>query len=59
MERQAVLARFRTGLPARFEPATGDLRLHGALITADPVSGRAESIERVAVTSAMLEAWEA
>ena len=56
VERQAVIARFRTGLPARFEPATGDVRLHGALITADPITGRAASIERIAVTSAMLDA---
>jgi 2',3'-cyclic-nucleotide 2'-phosphodiesterase len=59
MDRQAVIARFRTGMPTRFEPATGDLRLHGALITVDPLTGRAESIERIAVTSAMLDAWEA
>jgi hypothetical protein len=58
MDRQSVIARFRTGLPARFEPAGGDIRLHGALITADPATGRAESIERVAVTSAMLDEWE-
>jgi metallophosphoesterase (TIGR00282 family) len=59
MDREGVIARFRTGMPARFEPATGDLRLHGALITADPETGRAASIERVAVTSAMLDAWAA
>jgi metallophosphoesterase (TIGR00282 family) len=58
MDRQSVIARFRTGLPARFEPAGGDVRLHGALITADPATGRAESIARVAVTSAMLDEWE-
>jgi metallophosphoesterase (TIGR00282 family) len=58
MDRQSVIARFRTGLPSRFEPASGDVRLHGALITADPASGRAKSIERVAVTSAMLDEWE-
>ena len=28
MERDGVIARFTTGLPARFEPATGDPRLH-------------------------------
>ncbi|MEZ5287882.1 MAG: TIGR00282 family metallophosphoesterase [Vicinamibacterales bacterium] len=36
VEREAVIARFRTGLPVRFEPATGDPRPNGALVTADP-----------------------
>jgi hypothetical protein len=58
MEREGVIARFRTGLPTRFEPATGDLRLHGVVVKADPETGRAQSIERIAVTSAMLDEWE-
>jgi metallophosphoesterase (TIGR00282 family) len=57
MDRQGVIARFRTGMPARFEPAGGDVRLHGAILTLDPTSGRATAIERVAVTSATLDAW--
>jgi metallophosphoesterase (TIGR00282 family) len=57
MDRQSVIARFRTGMPARFEPASGDVRLHGALITADPSTGRATAIERIAVTSDALETW--
>jgi calcineurin-like phosphoesterase len=57
MERESVIARFRTGLPTRFEPAAGDLRLHGAVVTADAETGRARSIDRIAVTSAMLEEW--
>jgi metallophosphoesterase (TIGR00282 family) len=57
MDRQGVIARFRTGMPARFEPASGDVRLHGALVTADPETGRATAIERVAVTSETLDAW--
>jgi len=31
----------------RYQPADGDLRLHGALIEVDPESGRALSIERI------------
>jgi metallophosphoesterase (TIGR00282 family) len=57
MDRQGVITRFRTGMPARFEPASGDVRLHGAVITVDPASGRATAIERVAVTSDVLDAW--
>jgi hypothetical protein len=47
--REAVIAKFRTGLPARFEPATGDPRLNGVLITADPETGRATAIERLSM----------
>lgn len=57
MDRQGVIARFRTGMPIRFEPASGDVRLHGALVKADPETGRAIAIERVAVTSEMVNAW--
>jgi hypothetical protein len=57
MDRQGVITRFRTGMPARFEPASGDVRLHGAVITADPATGRAMAIERVAVTSLTLDQW--
>jgi len=55
MDRTAVIARFVTGLPGRFEPATGDARLHGVTITTDPATGRATAIERVAVTEAQLQ----
>jgi hypothetical protein len=57
MDRDAVIARFRSGMPGRFEPATGDVRLHGAIVTADLVTGRATAIERIAVTRAEVDAW--
>ena len=47
MDKDAVIARFVSGLPARFETAGGDPRLNGALITVDPGTGRATAIERV------------
>jgi len=56
MDRTAVIARFVTGLPSRFDPAGGDARLHGALITADADTGRADAIERIALTEAALQA---
>ncbi len=56
MDKTAVIARFVTGLPGRFEPATGDLRLHGVTVTVDPGTGRATAIERVALTEAQLQA---
>ena len=54
MDRVAVIARFISGLPVRFEPASGDARLHGVTITADPVTGKATAIERVALTEEQL-----
>ena len=56
MDRTAVIARFMSGLPVRFEPATGDARLHGVAITADPITGKATAIERVALTEQQLQA---
>lgn len=50
MERDAVLRRFLTGLPARFEPASGDVRLMAVLIEVDEASGRALSIERISLS---------
>jgi 2',3'-cyclic-nucleotide 2'-phosphodiesterase len=56
MDRVGVLARFTTGLPARFEPATGDPRLHAVVITADDATGRALGIARVALSASELSA---
>ncbi|MSO35594.1 MAG: TIGR00282 family metallophosphoesterase [Acidobacteria bacterium] len=55
MDRVAVIARFVTGLPGRFEPATGDVRLHGVTVTTDPATGTALAIERVALTENQLK----
>lgn len=44
---EAILSRFLTGMPARFEIASGDVRLHGALLTLDPETGKALKIKRV------------
>jgi hypothetical protein len=49
MDRQAALARFLTLLPQRLTPATGDLRLNGAFLSVDPVSGHALSIRRLEI----------
>ncbi len=50
-EKAAALARFRTGLPNRFEPATGDPKLHAVVITADETTGKATDIERLSITA--------
>ena len=44
-----AIRRMRTGMPVRFETATGGVRLEGALVTCDPATGRASAIEPVRV----------
>jgi 2',3'-cyclic-nucleotide 2'-phosphodiesterase len=55
MDRTAVIARFTTGLPTRFETATGDPRLNGVTITVAPDTGKAIAIERIALTEDQLK----
>ena len=47
VEVAAALGKFLSAMPARFETATGNPRLNGALIEADEETGRATDIERV------------
>jgi hypothetical protein len=54
--RQAVLQRFLTALPQRFETATENPRLHGVVVVADEATGRASSIDRVSLSAANIEA---
>lgn len=54
MDKDAVIARFITALPARFESAAGDARLNGVLITADAATGKATAIERLSLSEAQL-----
>jgi 2',3'-cyclic-nucleotide 2'-phosphodiesterase len=49
MDKEAILKKYQDQLPARFEPATGNPILQAMLITADPETGRAASIERVTI----------
>jgi 2',3'-cyclic-nucleotide 2'-phosphodiesterase len=46
-ECEPALARFLTGLPSRFEPASGNPRLHGVVVAADESTGKATSITRL------------
>ena len=45
---ELAIHRMRTGMPVRFEPAEGDVRIEGALIECD-ATGRATAIEPVRV----------
>lgn len=55
MEREASLARFLNGMPSKFEPATGNPRLNGVVIGADPITGRATRITRINYSADDLE----
>jgi metallophosphoesterase (TIGR00282 family) len=55
VERSAVIQRFLTGLPQRFETATENPRLHGVVVSADETTGRATAIERVSLSSREIE----
>jgi calcineurin-like phosphoesterase len=55
VERSAVIQRFLTGLPQRFETATENPRLHGVIVSANEATGRAESIERLSLSARDIE----
>jgi 2',3'-cyclic-nucleotide 2'-phosphodiesterase len=55
VEKAAVIAKFLSGMPARFETASGDPRLNGVVVTADPATGLATAIDRVSLSTADLD----
>jgi metallophosphoesterase (TIGR00282 family) len=55
VDRSAILQRFLTGMPQRFETATENPRLNGIVVEADEKTGHALSIERVGVSQQELE----
>jgi metallophosphoesterase (TIGR00282 family) len=56
---EAALGRFLTGMPAKFEPANGPSRLNAVIVTADPATGRALSIERLNLSAQEVDALAA
>ena len=48
-KKDAVLERFLTQMPNKFDVAKGDIRLQGALITIDEKTGRSLGIERLSL----------
>ena len=55
MDKEAVIARFVTGLPSRFETASGDPRMNAVVITVDQATGRAQGIERLSLSEQELK----
>jgi metallophosphoesterase (TIGR00282 family) len=55
VEIDAALGRFLTALPAKFETATGNPRLHAVVVDADEQTGRATDIERLSLSADELQ----
>ena len=53
---ELALSRFVTGMPAKFEAATGPGRLNAVIVTADLATGKATAIERLNLSAADVEA---
>ena len=50
VEKAPVMQKFLSGMPTRFEAASGDPILHGVIVTADEASGKATGITRLSLT---------
>ena len=55
MEIAPALGRFLNGMPSKFEPATGNVRLNGVVVTADNRSGLATAVTRISYTEPQLD----
>jgi metallophosphoesterase (TIGR00282 family) len=55
MEREGALGRFLNAMPSKFEPATGNPRLNGVLVTADASTGLATRMTRLSYSADDLE----
>jgi metallophosphoesterase (TIGR00282 family) len=49
VQKDLIVQRFLSNMPSRFEPATEDVRLCGAIIDCDSETGRATKIERIMI----------
>ena len=47
VKKELVVGKFLNGMPVRFEPATGDVRLSAVVIDCDENTGKAREIERL------------
>ena len=47
VKKEQVVSKFLNGMPVRFEPATGDVRLCAVIIDCDDATGKARDIERL------------
>ena len=47
VKKELVVNKFLNGMPVRFEPATGDVRLCAVIVDCDETTGKARDIERL------------
>jgi metallophosphoesterase (TIGR00282 family) len=47
VKKELVVGKFLNGMPVRFEPATGDVRLCAVVVDCEENTGKARSIERI------------
>ena len=47
VKKELIVGKFLNGMPVRFEPATGDVRLCAVVIDCDKDTGKARKIERL------------
>jgi 2',3'-cyclic-nucleotide 2'-phosphodiesterase len=50
VQKEMIIARFLNNMPARFEAATGDVRLCAVVVDCDELTGHARKIERLMVS---------
>ena len=56
---EPALRRFVTGMPSRFDTASGDVRLNAVVVTVETSTGLAHAIERVSVSTEDVETMAA
>jgi calcineurin-like phosphoesterase len=59
VDRSAIIARFLTARPQRFETATENPRLNAVIVVADELTGRSTAITRVSLSAQEIEALAA
>jgi len=55
VEKDTIIQRFLTGMPARFETAKGDPRLAAVVVDADPATGLARAVDRMLLAEGDLQ----
>ena len=55
VEKDTIIQRFLTGMPARFETAKGDPRLAAVVVDADPATGLARGVDRMLLAEGDLQ----
>lgn len=49
INKEAIIERFLTQMPNKFDVAKDDIRMQGVVVDIDSISGKAGSIERISV----------